>query len=108
MNMGPDWLAITTGILALIVGFLFHWIGQLVSVLNWNLATRLGFQEKVMLPEHKVYEHGTAMADVLVAWIYGVAGVGLLLGARWGFKLAWIPGSILIYHGMVEILIWMM
>jgi hypothetical protein len=33
-----------------------------------------------MLPEHKVYEHGTAVADVLIGWIYGVAGVGLLFG----------------------------
>ena len=100
MNTVPDWLSMTTGVLVLVVGFLFHWLGQLVSVLNWDLATRLGLQEKVMLPEHKVYEHGTAVADVLVGWSYGVTGVGLLIGAGWGFKLAWIPGSILVYHGL--------
>jgi hypothetical protein len=30
------------GVLILVVGFCFHWLGQLVSVLNWNLATRIG------------------------------------------------------------------
>ncbi|MBU8934139.1 MAG: hypothetical protein KOO62_09035 [candidate division Zixibacteria bacterium] len=99
MNTIPEWLVTTTGILVLIVGFIFHWLGQLISVINWGLATRLGLQEQVMLPEHKVYEHGTAMADVLIGWTYGVAGIGLLLGSQWGFKLAWIPGAILVYHG---------
>ncbi len=100
MNMIPEWLTITTGALVLIVGFVFHWLGQLICVVNWDLATRLGLQEKAMLPEHKVYEHGTAVADVLIGWTYGVAGVGLLLGSQWGFKLAWIPGAILVYHGL--------
>jgi hypothetical protein len=92
--------SILAGIAVLIVGFVFHWGGQLVSVLNWDLAMKLGLQEKGMLPEYKVYEHAIAMSDVLVGWLYGVAGIGLLLGASWGFKLAFIPGAILLYHGL--------
>ncbi|MDH3890180.1 MAG: hypothetical protein OEV49_03780 [candidate division Zixibacteria bacterium] len=100
MSMTPEWLTILTGVLVLIVGFIFHWLGQLISVVNWGLATRMGLQEQVMLPEHKVYEHGTAVADVLIGWTYGLAGVGLLLGAQWAFRLTWIPGAVLVYHGL--------
>jgi hypothetical protein len=91
---------ILAGIAVLIVGFAFHWCGQLVSVLNWNFATKLGLQEKKMLPEYKVYEHAIAMSDVAVGWLYAVAGIGLLLGTPWGFKLAFIPGAILLYHSL--------
>jgi len=98
MESSPQWLSITAGILVLIVGFLFHWVGQLISILNWGLATRLGLQEKIMLPEHRAYEHGTAVADVLVGWVYPAIGVGLMWGADWSYKLAWIPGAILTYH----------
>jgi hypothetical protein len=89
-----------TGVLVLAVGFVFHWIGQLISILNWDLATRIGLQEKGLLPEYKVYEHAIAVADVAIGWIYGMAGVGLILGTAWGFRLAWFPGVILIYHGI--------
>jgi hypothetical protein len=51
-------------------------------------------------PPYRVYEHAIAVADVVLGWIYGVAAVGLLLGAEWGYTLAWIPGSILVYHAV--------
>ncbi len=91
---------IVAGVLVLLVGFVFHWVGQLISILDWDLAVRLGLQEKDALPEYLVYEKGTAAADVALGWIFGVAGVGLILGASWGFKLAWFPGVVLIYHGL--------
>jgi hypothetical protein len=91
---------IVAGVMILIVGFCFHWTGQLVSIMNWDLATRFGLQEKNLVPEFKVYEHAIAAADGAVAWIYGVAAIGLFLNADWGYKLAWIPGSILIYHAI--------
>jgi hypothetical protein len=91
---------VVAGVLILIVGFVFHWVGQLVSVLNWGLATRLTLQEDGLPPEYKVYEHAIAVADVALGWIYGVAGVGLILDARWGYMLAWLPGAILIYHSI--------
>jgi hypothetical protein len=92
--------SILAGTAVLMVGFAFHWCGQLVSVLNCNLATKLGLQERAMLQEYKVYEHAIAMSDVVVAWLYGVAGVGLFLGTRWGFKLALFTGAVLVYHAL--------
>ena len=60
---------VIVGILIFIVGFIFHWIGQLISVINWDFATKIGFQEKKLLPEYKVYEHAIAVADVMIGWI---------------------------------------
>ena len=77
-----------------------HWIGQLVSIINWGFASRIGLQEKGMPKEFKVYEHAIAVADVAVGWIYGFAGVGLILNTPWAYKLIWFPGAILIYHGI--------
>jgi hypothetical protein len=91
---------IVAGVLVLVVGFAFHWVGQTLSVLDWDLATRLGLQEKEMRPEYRVYEHAIAVADAAIGWLYGVAGVGLLLGTPWGYKLAWFPGAILVYHAI--------
>ena len=91
---------IIEGILIFIVGFIFHWLGQLISLVNWDFATKIGIQEKSMIPEFKVYEKGIATADVMIGWIYGITAVGLILDAQWGYKLAWIPGAILTYHGL--------
>ena len=91
---------ILVGILIFIVGFIFHWIGQLISVVNWNYATNIGLQEKTMLPEFKVYEHAIAVADVMIGWIYGIVAVGLIFNISWAYKLAWIPGIILVYHSI--------
>ena len=91
---------VVAGVCLLIVGFGFHWLGQGLSIANWDLAERWGLQEAGAPPEYKVYEHAIAVADVAVGWIYGLAGVGLLMGAPWGYKLAWIPGGILVYHAI--------
>lgn len=89
---------IIVGLLILVVGFIFHWIGQLISVINWEYATKIGLQEKNMPKEFKIYEHAIAMADVLIGWIYGIVAVGLILNISWVYELAWIPGVIMIYH----------
>ena len=91
---------IVSGILILIIGFGFHWIGQIVSVLNWELGTKIGLQEKELIPEYKIYEHAIAVADSALGWIYGIAAVGLIFNFDFGYKLAWIPGSILLYHSI--------
>ncbi|SET01036.1 hypothetical protein SAMN04488587_1927 [Methanococcoides vulcani] len=91
---------VLVGILIFIVGFIFHWVGQLISVLNWDYATKIGLQEKRMLPEFKVYEHAIAVADVSIGWIYGIVAIGLIMNLPWAFKLAWIPGVILVYHSL--------
>jgi hypothetical protein len=96
---------IVNGVLILIVGFIFHWIGQLISLINWEFATQIGLQEKKMLPEFKVYEHGIAVADVLIGWIYGIVAIGLFVNAPLAYKLAWFPGVILIYHS-ISFLAW--
>ncbi len=93
-------LRILAGILVFIVGFIFHWVGQLISVLNWDFATKIGLQEKKLLPEFKVYEHAIAVADVSIGWIYGIAAIGLILDYSWAFKLIWIPGVIMVYHSL--------
>jgi hypothetical protein len=59
---------IVTAVLVFIVGFCAHWLGQLISVINWDLATRYGLQEKGLPAEYKVYEHAIAVADSLLAW----------------------------------------
>ena len=87
-------------VLIVIVGFGFHWIGQLISILNWGFATKIGLQEAKLLKEYKVYEHAMAVSDVLIGWLYGVAAIGLFLNASWGYKLAWFPGIILLYHSI--------
>jgi hypothetical protein len=89
---------IVAGILVFVVGFIFHWVGQLISTIDWNFATNIGFQEKKLIPEYIVYEHAIAAADVAIGWIYGIAGVGLILNVSWAFKLAWFPAVIMIYH----------
>lgn len=91
---------ILAGILILIIGFIFHFIGQLISVINWERAVKLGVAEKDMKGEYKDYEYGMGMADVIIGWIYLIIGMGLILGESWSFKLAWVPGVIFIYHSI--------
>jgi hypothetical protein len=100
MNQVFPYANVVAGVLVLVVGFVFHWIGQLISILNWDLATRIGLQEAALLPEYQVYERAVAAADVALGWIYGIAGLGLVLDAQWGYKLAWFPGVVLVYHGI--------
>lgn len=100
MNQIFPYANLVTGILVLIVGFVFHWIGQLITIINWEFATKIGLQEKGMPREFKVYEHAIASADVMIGWIYGIAGVGLILDIPWSYKLLWFPGVILIYHSI--------
>lgn len=100
MNLVIPYANIVAGLLVLVIGFVFHWIGQLISILNWDFATKLGLQEKGMPPEYKIYEHAIAIADVALGWIYGLAAVGLILDTSWGYKLAWFPGVILVYHSI--------
>ena len=91
---------IAAGILIFIIGFIFHWLGQLVSVIDWDLATRLGLQEDGLPPKYKDYEHAIAMSDVLIGVIYLPVSLGLILDVPLAYRLAWIPGSVFIYHSL--------
>ncbi len=44
MNEIYYWVHNLTGILVLIVRFLFHWVGQLVSLVNWDFAVSMGLR----------------------------------------------------------------
>jgi hypothetical protein len=91
---------VVIGVLILIIGFGFHWVGQLISVFNWGFATKIGLQESKLPKEYKVYEHAIAVSDVLVGWLYCVVAIGLFLNTSWGYKLTWFPSVILLYHSL--------
>ncbi len=91
---------IVAGVLVLIVGFGFHFTGQLISIVDWDRAVAWGLQEKDARPEYQIYERGIAAADVALGWTYGIAGLGLVLDAPWGYAWAWLPGAILTYHAL--------
>ena len=91
---------IVAGILIFIVGFVIHWVGQIISLINWDFAVRIGIAEKNMIPEFKVYERGIAAADAMIGWIYSVAAIGLLFNVEWAYELAWFPGVVMVYHGL--------
>jgi hypothetical protein len=91
---------IVIGIMILIVGFVSHWIGQLISIINWDYAIKLGLQEKKMLPEYRVYEHAIATSDVSIGWIYGIVAIGLIINLNWAFTFAFIPGIVFVYHSI--------
>lgn len=99
MNIFP-YDNIVIGVLIFIVGFILHWFGQLISLINWEYAKKIGLQEKKNLPEYEVYEHAIAVADVLVGWIYIIVAVGLFINTSWAYPLAWIPGVVFIYHSL--------
>jgi uncharacterized membrane protein len=91
---------IIVGLLIFVVGFILHWVTQLISAISWEYAKKVGLQEKTMPEEFKVYEQAIARADALIGWIYGIVAVGLILDISWAYNLAWIPGVILVYHGL--------
>ena len=89
-----------SGILVLVVGFGFHWIGQLITLINSNFARRIGILESDNLAEYEVYDNAIAIADVTLGWTYGIAGAGLIFGTIWSYRLAWLPGVVLLYHSL--------
>lgn len=91
---------IITGILVLIIGFGLHWVGQVISWINWDLSEKLGIAPKGIKPEQMDYERGIAAGDSLIAWIYGIAAIGVIMNINWAYKLLWFPGVVLIYHAL--------
>ena len=91
---------IVAGVLVLVVGFGFHFLGQFYSVLNWSRAMELGLQEAESTPEYRAYEHGIAVADSMLGWTYAIAGIGLVADTAWGYVWAWLPAVVLTYHAL--------
>ena len=91
---------IIVGIMIFIVGFLFHWIGQFISLANWDYAKKIGLQDKKALPEYIVYEHAIATSDVSIGWFYGIVAIGLIMDISWAYTFILIPGTVLVYHSL--------
>ncbi len=87
-------------LLIFLVGFLIHWVGQIISLIDWDLSVKLGISDDNTTAEYKTYEKGIATADALIGWTYGLAVVGLLLNQPWAYKLIWVPGVVFVYHGL--------
>ncbi len=100
MNQIFPYANVVAGLLVLVIGFGFHWIGQSIALANRDLAVKLGIGDKEVVPEYEHFERGIAVADVILGWIYGVAAIGLILDTGWGYKLAWFPGVVLVYHSL--------
>lgn len=100
--MSPDVLNahLLIGFLVLAMGGGLHWLGQLIALCRRDLALRLGLVEPDLPAEYRVYEDALAVADTALGWLYGLAGVGLMLDARWGYALAWAPGLMFVYHAI--------
>ena len=100
MNPIFPYANIVAGLLVFVIGFGFHWVGQFIAVANRELAVKLGIWDKEIIPEYEHFERGIAIADVILGWIYGIAAIGLILDKQWGYKLAWFPGIVLLYHSL--------
>ena len=91
---------LVVGAMVIVVGFVFHWLGQLTYLLKSEFAAKIGLVEPEILPEYEVYERAIAKADVAIGWLYGIAGVGMIMGTQWGYKLACFPGVVFVYHSI--------
>lgn len=93
-------MTVALGIVALLVGSLVF-IGQLISALDFELAQRLGLQEKdeETDPLHRRLELSTARWDLLVLWTLPLAGVVMLIDTSWWPWVALIAGGIYVDTG---------
>ena len=87
------------GVLVLIVGFGIHWLNRVALYLHWEFMPRHGFGI-IFGDSQNNYNRWITISDMTIGWLYGVIGVGLILGMDWGYDLAWIPGVILTLEGI--------
>ena len=81
-------------IVALLLGLIVV-LGQLISVIDFRLAQRLGLQEKDEDTE-PVYRHlelNTARWDVAVSWTLLLTGVAMLVDTSWWPWVALVTGG---------------
>ncbi len=85
----------TLGIVCILFGA-FGWLGQIISGINYELAQKLGLQEKSdgTDPLFRLAERDTARWDSLVLWTLIVAGVLMLLDSAWWPAIALVAGGI--------------
>ena len=79
----------------------FGWLGQVISVINYPLAQRLGLQEKSENtdPLFQQAEINTAKWDSLVTWTLLAAGILMLMDHYWWPYLSLIAGGIYLDAG---------
>ncbi|UCG52291.1 MAG: hypothetical protein JSW58_01695, partial [Candidatus Latescibacterota bacterium] len=89
----------TLAVVALLVSVGF--LGQIVSVVNFKLAQRLGLQEKdeATDPVFRYLERNTARWDMFVLWTLPVAAVLMLIEHSWWPYAALLAGGIYIDTG---------
>ena len=93
-----------TGVIALMFGLLGYG-GQLISSIDFQLAQRLGLQEKDedTEPLYRRLELNTARWDLAVLWTLPVAGLLIILDHSWWPYLALISGGVFVDAGGREI-----
>lgn len=77
------------------------YVGQFISAANFELAQRLGLQEKPenVDPMHSALEKKTAQWDVFILWTAPIAGVLGLLNHPWWPALFLIAGTVYLDAG---------
>ncbi len=90
-------MRIALGIVALLLGALVV-VGQFISTVDFQLAQRLGLQEKdeATEPLFRHLELNTARWDLLVLWTLPLAGVLMVAENSWWPWVALIAGGILV------------
>ncbi|MBU1694478.1 MAG: hypothetical protein KJ726_09995 [Verrucomicrobia bacterium] len=83
------------GIVCILFGAL-GWAGQVISGLNYELAQKLGLQEKSegTDPLFRLAERNTARWDIVVLWTLIAAGILMLLDNAWWPPVALVAGGI--------------
>jgi hypothetical protein len=84
----------TLALLTLLVGIGF--VGQIVSVINFKLAQRLGLQEKddATDPVFRHLELNTARWDLFVLWTLPLAAILMLIDHAWWPHAALLAGGV--------------
>ena len=100
-------MRIVVGILCLVLWFIYA--GQVISIVNFPLAQRLGLQEHPdnVDPLHSHLELWTARWDLLWLWTLPTAGVLMLVDHAWWPYAAMIGGSTYVDTGGREIGKWL-
>ena len=97
-------MTVALGVVALLLGSV-GLAGQLISVLDFELAQRLGLQEKDggTDPLFRHLELNTARWDLFVLWTLPLAGIGMLIDATWWPWAALIAGGAYVDAGGREV-----
>jgi hypothetical protein len=89
-----------TGIVCVLFGLICI-VGQLISVINFGLAQKIGLQEKddATDPLYRQLELNTARWDLVVLWTLPAAGVLMLVDHAWWPYLALVAGGVCVDTG---------